>query len=52
MDDNAEYQDFALTESDAQLSADEEQLLDELGLIKTVRKSVTIHLLRKERINA
>ncbi len=38
MDDDEERQDFALIESDAQLSADEEKLLDELGIFGATRR--------------
>jgi hypothetical protein len=38
MDDDQERQDFALIASDAQLSADEEKLLDELGIHGTTRR--------------
>ena len=38
MDENQEREDFDLTESDAQLSADEERLLNELGLYGVTRR--------------
>ena len=38
MDDDQERPDFALTEVDAQLSADEEKLLDELGVLGATRR--------------
>ena len=43
MDDDQERQDFALIESDAQLSADEEKLLDELGIHGTTRREFLGH---------
>lgn len=38
MDDHQERKDFSLTESDSQISADEEQLLDELELFGAARR--------------
>ena len=38
MDDNQERKDFSSTESDSQLSADEETLLDQLGIVGAARR--------------
>lgn len=60
MDDNQERQDFDLTESDEQLSADEETLLNQLGIVGAARRkflgrsmaallgTFAFHLLAKE----
>ncbi|MEG5172154.1 2Fe-2S iron-sulfur cluster-binding protein [Microcoleus sp. B3-D7] len=60
MDDNQERKDFSSTESDSQLSADEETLLDQLGIVGAARRkffgqsmaallgTFAFHLLAKE----
>src|SRR4028119_1772990 len=60
MDDNQERKDFSSTESDSQLSADEETLLDQLGITGAARRkflgqsmaallgTFAFHLLAKE----
>ena len=60
MDDNQERKDFSSTESDEQLSADEETLLDQLGIVGAARRkffgqsmaallgTFAFHLLAKE----
>jgi xanthine dehydrogenase YagT iron-sulfur-binding subunit len=64
MDDNQERKDFSSTESDSQLSADEETLLDQLGIVGAARRkflgqsmaallgTFAFHLLAKEEVFA